>query len=240
MEAAYAAAYADLYRRHWWWRERERILLDTIRELLGDRVPRARILDVGCGAGLFFDALEPLGHVEGIESDPITLEQSGRWRSRIHAGDITTFAPDRPFDLILALDVVEHIANPEGMLSHASRFLARDGRMLVTTPAFDWLWTSHDRLNHHIRRYTAAELRALLVKAGLRPIQTRYLFQSLVLAKLLVRAREAMQPAGASVPRVPPQIVNRALQAWSRSENAIAGWLPFGSSIMAIASAAND
>jgi SAM-dependent methyltransferase len=240
MDAAYAAAYPDLYRRHWWWRVRERILLDKIRELLGDRVPLARILDVGCGAGLFFDALEPFGHIEGIESDPIAIEQSGRWRSRIHSGDMETFAPDRAFDLILALDVVEHVSNPEVMLSKAARFLARDGRMLITTPAFDWLWTSHDRLNHHVKRYTAAEVRSLVRDAGLQPIETRYLFQSLVVPKLLVRAKEAIYPSGASVPRVPPPVVNRALQAWSRSENAIAGWLPFGSSIMAIAHTTND
>ena len=68
MDAAYAAAYADLYRRHWWWRVRERILLDRIRDLLGDRVTHANMLDIGCGAGLFFDALEQFGHVEGIGS----------------------------------------------------------------------------------------------------------------------------------------------------------------------------
>ena len=235
MDAVYAAAYADLYRRHWWWRVRERILLDRIRQLLGNRVPHARILDIGCGAGLFFDALETLGHVEGIESDPITIEQSGRWRSRIHQGGMESFVPNSAFDLVLALDVVEHVPTPEAMLSQAARFLAPDGHMLITTPAFAWLWTSHDRLNHHVKRYTAGEMRALVRKSGLQPIQTRYLFQSLVVPKLLVRAREAMRPAAASVPVVPPPLVNRALQTWLRSENAIAGWLPFGSSVMTIA-----
>ena len=205
MDAAYAAAYADLYRRHWWWRVRERILLDRIRELLGDRATHAKMLDIGCGAGLFFDALEQFGHVEGIESDPIAVEQSGRWQSRIHLGELETFAPDRTFDLILALDVVEHVRNPATMLRRAARLLARDGRMLITTPAFDWLWTSHDRLNHHVKRYTAAEMCALVRKAGLEPVQTRYLFQSLVVPKLVVRAKEAMRPADASVPRVPPR-----------------------------------
>jgi SAM-dependent methyltransferase len=240
MEATYAAAYPDLYRRHWWWRVRERILLDKIRELLGGRVPHARILDIGCGAGLFFDALEQFGYVEGIESDPIALEQSGRWRTRIHPGELETFAPDRAFDLILALDVVEHVRSPETLLRQAARFLARDGRILITTPAFNWLWTSHDRLNHHVKRYTAAEMRALVRKAGLEPVHTRYLFQSLVIPKFLVRVREAMRPAAPSVPRVPPLVVNHVLQAWSRSENALAWWLPFGSSVMAVARVANE
>ncbi len=240
MEAAYAAAYADLYRRHWWWRVRERILLDRISGLLGERKPHARILDIGCGAGLFFDALEPFGHVEGIEADPAVVEQSGRWRHRIHDGELETFSADQKFDLILALDVVEHVRSPETLLRHAAMFLAPDGRMLITTPAFDWLWTSHDRLNQHVKRYTAGEMRTLVRKGGLEPIQSRYLFQSLVVPKLLVRVKEAMGPADVSVPRVPPPAVNRALEAWFRSENAIAGWLPFGGSVMVVARRRDD
>lgn len=239
MDAAYTAAYADLYRRHWWWRVRERILLDKIRTLLGSRAQDARILDVGCGAGLFFDALEQFGHVEGIEADPLAVRQSGRWRSRIHVGELETFTTGAPFDVILALDVVEHVPAPDIMLRRAAALLARDGRMLITAPAFDWLWTSHDDLNHHVKRYNAAQMRELARNAGLVPLETRYLFQSLVVPKLVVRTREALRPSSASVPRVPPDALNRVLQGWFRAENAIAGWLPFGSSVMAVARAAS-
>lgn len=237
MEATYAAAYADLYRSHWWWRVRERILLDAIRALVSQRGSNTRILDIGCGAGLFFDALEQFGHVEGIESDPIVVEQSGRWRSRIHLGGLETLPAGATFDLILALDVVEHIANPGTMLRHAAAFLAPGGHILITTPAFNWLWTSHDRLNHHIKRYTAAEMCALVRTAGLEPTKTRYLFQSLVAPKLLVRMAEGLRHSAPSVPRVPAPAVNHALQTWFRAENALAGWLPFGSSVMTVASA---
>ena len=236
MDPTYTVAYADLYRRHWWWRVRERILVDRIRQLLDKPARQARILDVGCGAGLFFDALEQFGHVEGIESDPIAVDQSGRWRHRIHLGDLETFAAEAPFDVVLALDVVEHVRNPDTMLRAAAKLLAPNGRMVITTPAFDWLWTSHDRLNHHVKRYTAAEIRALVRRAGLDPIDTQYLFQSLVVPKLLMRTTEALHAATPSVPRVPPHVLNRALETWFRAENAVAGWLPFGSSVMAVAS----
>jgi SAM-dependent methyltransferase len=236
MDPAYTAAYADLYRRHWWWRVRERILLDRIRDFATDRVQTPRILDLGCGAGLFFDALEQIGHVEGIESDPIAVEQSGRWRKRIHLGDLETFEADQAFDVILALDVVEHVRTPGVMLRQAARLLGPNGRMVITAPAFDWLWTSHDRLNHHVKRYTAAEMRDLVRTAGLDPIVTQYLFQSLVVPKLIVRTREAFHQTAPSVPKVPPDVLNRALEWWYRAENAAAGWLPFGSSVMAVAS----
>jgi len=75
MQSDYITAYSDLYRRHWWWRVREEILLKEVRQILGHRTG-ARILDIGCGAGLFFDALEVFGHVEGVESDAEGSERS--------------------------------------------------------------------------------------------------------------------------------------------------------------------
>jgi 2-polyprenyl-3-methyl-5-hydroxy-6-metoxy-1,4-benzoquinol methylase len=236
MDADYAAAYARLYREHWWWRVREDILLRQIRHILKGRPPGARILDVGCGAGLFFDALERLGHVEGIESDRLAVAQAGRWRDRIHIGELDdAFQPDSSFDLILLLDVVEHVDRPDRLLRRAASLLGPTGRIVVTVPAFNWLWTSHDELNHHVQRYTAKNLRDLMSAAGLTAIETSYLFQSLVLPKLLVRAKEALTAPAARVPRVPARAMNIALQAWYRSEYMFAGWLPFGSSVLAIA-----
>lgn len=240
MESGYVEAYVDLYRRHWWWRVRERILLTHIRELARDRIPNARILDIGCGAGVFFDALEPFGHVEGVESDRASVERSGRWRSRIHVGELASFKAERPFDVILALDVVEHLRDPDVLLRQAASLLAPGGRIVITTPAFDWLWTSHDRLNLHVKRYTAGELEDLVRSVGLIPISTQYLFQSLIVPKLLVRAMEALRPSPPSVPHVPAPVVNRALEKWFRAENAIAGFLPFGSSVMTVASAPHE
>ena len=234
MEGTYAAAYADLYRRHWWWRVREKILLRKVKQVLTGR-PSARILDVGCGAGLFFDMLEPLGHIEGIESDDVAVEQSGRWRDRIHVGEIATFKSDEGYDLILMLDVLEHVEHPAVVLRQAIEWLKPHGAMLITVPAFDWLWTAHDDLNHHVKRYSAAELRGLVRGAGLHVEETRYLFQSLVVPKMFVRVKEALTMCSASVPRVPHRVLNTTLRTWFQLESAVAGWLPFGSSILLIA-----
>lgn len=235
MEADYSAAYARLYREHWWWRAREAILLEKLREILRGS-PGAKILDVGCGAGVFFNALEEFGAPEGIESDRAAVEQSGRWRDRIHVGELDdTFVPGHAFDLILMLDVLEHVQSPDQVLRRAVDLLTPTGQILVTVPAFGWLWTSHDEINHHLRRYTAKEMRRLMSRAGLSVDETCYLFQSLVLPKLLVRVKEALAPSGGGLPRTPAPAINAALQAWFRSEHVIAGWLPFGSSVMAVA-----
>ena len=236
MESQYVRAYVELYREHWWWRVRERILLARIRALLGERTGSARILDIGCGAGLFFDALSELGHVEGIEPEEAAVNQSGRWRSQIHLGWLEDYEPGFHFDVVLLLDVVEHIAAPLSLLRRVPELLAPWGHMIVTVPAFNWLWTSHDDLNHHIRRYTTDELRRLIDSSGMQTIETRYFFQSLVVPKLAMRAKEAVVGAVGGIPRVPSKGMNDALQLWYRLEHAVAGRLPFGASAMAVAS----
>jgi SAM-dependent methyltransferase len=235
MDVAYAAAYPDLYRHHWWWRVREEILLEQIRGILAGRRD-ARILDVGCGAALFFDALESFGRIEGIESDASAVEQSGKWRGRIVVGELDErFEPDAPFDLILMLDVLEHLPDPDLLLRRAATILAPAGHILATVPAFKWLWTAHDDLNHHLTRYTAGDLRRVFERAGLAPVKSGYLFQSLVVPKLLVRVKESMISRSIRVPQTPSPAINQAVQAWFRLEHRVAGWLPFGGSVLAVA-----
>ena len=236
MDADYAVAYARLYREHWWWRVREQILIGKIQDTLKGRASPARILDVGCGAGVLFEALEPFGEVEGIESDRLAIEQSGRWRARIHHGELDdTFNGRQPFDLILLLDVLEHLHHPDQVLRRATGLLSPGGCILATVPAFNWLWTSHDEINHHLKRYTASEVRALMQDAGLTILETQYLFQSLVLPKLLIRAKEVLTASGSGIPRIPSPRLNTLLQMWYRTEHAMAGGLPFGSSVLAVA-----
>ena len=236
MDSTYAAVYPELYKKHWWWRVRERVLLRKIGSLLKASSGTARILDVGCGAGLFFDALKVFGHVEGIESDAAAVEQSGPWRRHILTGELNaSFKSDQPYDAILMLDFLEHVPDPEEALRCAGRLLTPNGRVLITVPAFEWLWTGHDDINHHLRRYTARELRRTIRRAGLDVQESTYLFQSLVLPKLLLRVAAAATPGAHDVPRVPAPALNSLLQAWFRAEFALAGWLPFGSSLMAVA-----
>jgi len=240
MDTGYATAYAELYRHHWWWRTREAILLRRLADLI-DSGRRARILDVGCGAGLFFDALTGFGHVEGIESDAALVEQSGHWRQQIRIGELDdSFRPDELFDTILILDVLEHVPNPEQMLGSARRVLARNGRLVITVPAFDCLWTSHDDLNHHLRRYTAETLRHTIREAGLVTESMSYLFQSLVIPKLFIQLLERVKRASPCIPEVPPPIINRVLRNWFHAESILCKRLPFGTSLIAVVRLPDD
>ena len=236
MDSQYAAAYPELYRRHWWWRVREEILLTRISALFQSPRGSARILDVGCGAGLFFDALERFGHVEGIESDRTAVEHAGRWRANIFSGELDgSFTPPEPYDAILMLDILEHLTDPLQLLQRAKTLLKPAGRVVITVPAFNWLWTRHDEINHHVRRYTAAEMHATIAAAGLEVTDSTYLFPSLVIPKILVRLKERWQAEPPRVPAIPREPLNSAIQAWFRAEYAVARWLPFGTSLMVVA-----
>lgn len=234
MEATYASGYAALYREHWWWRARERMLLQEVRRVAAGR--RLRILDAGCGAGLFFDALQPLGEVDGVEADAALVAQAGRWRDRIFVGSLDDrFVPTHPYDLILLLDVLEHLPDPAAALRRARAIAAPDGVLIATVPALRALWTTHDTLNAHRTRFHRRQLRELLARNGWRPARLEYLFASLVVPKLLVRGMEAITNRTPVAPRVPPASLNRLLESICTADLAMRGLWPAGSSLLAVA-----
>jgi SAM-dependent methyltransferase len=231
----YAAAYRDLYDRHWWWRAREAML---VREIEQRRPPGGwgNILDVGCGDGLFFDQLSRVGEAWGVESDESLVPAESRQRARIHIGPFdSSFAPPRRFGLVVMLDVLEHLPDPVAALEHARHLLEPDGRVLITVPAFPVLWTHHDELNHHFVRYRKRSLAAVVRRAGLRTIASRYCFHWLFPVKLAVRGVELLSRREGESATVPPPWLNRLLLRVTRLEQKTLEPLnlPFGSSLLA-------
>ncbi|HWA41205.1 MAG TPA: class I SAM-dependent methyltransferase [Gemmatimonadales bacterium] len=234
MDPAYAAAYPELFARHWWWRARERFLLRRFARIL-PADGRRRILDVGCGDGLLLDRLTPWGHAEGIEPDATTLGPGAAHR-KIHLGPFdASFRPDAPFDLVLFLDVIEHLDDPVAALTRARELLTPGGRIFVSVPAFAALWTSHDDLNHHRRRYTKSMLRIEAVQAGLTVTWARYGFLAVGLAKVLVRLKERLLTSAPKPPALPPGPLNAVARAVAEVDLAVAEVVPypFGSSLFA-------
>ncbi|KKI18638.1 class I SAM-dependent methyltransferase [Sphingomonas sp. ABOLG] len=166
---------------HWWYRARRDILADYLtRE---GRLPKeARILEIGCGTGHNLPMLAQFGRVDAIEIDPAARDVASQRLGKA-VGDAPLPAlpgvPDAHYDLIAVLDVVEHIEDDVAALQAMRARLAPGGKILITVPAHQWMWSAHDVVNHHHRRYSKTTLVKAIDAAGLRPRKLGY-FNSLL------------------------------------------------------------
>lgn len=243
MDPEYARIYRRLHAEHWWFRARHRFLFRELwrRSPEGGFGP---ILDVGCGDGLFLPALERIGEPEGLEPDEsiVSDETRRRWPFHLRSFDDAFAAGENRerFGLVGLFDVLEHLDDDAAAARTAFRVLRPGGLFVLTVPALDWLWTHHDDVNHHRRRYARGELRGRLATAGFEVESVRYLFHWLVAAKLAVRWKERLL-GPSDLPGVPPEPLNRLLYAACVAEQETLGRLPaplappLGSSLFAVA-----
>jgi SAM-dependent methyltransferase len=236
MDERYAEVYGGVARQHWWWRARDAAVATTLARLTLPPPPR-RVLDVGCGDGRLFPLLARYGAVEGIEPDGTAMGKAPA--PGIHVAPFARPLPVQgPYALVTMLDVLEHLDAPVEALQLVAEVLAPGGLLLLTVPAYQWLWTGHDDLNRHRARYTPDALRDQLGQAGLQVTTLRHLFHGLVVPKLGVRFLERLGRTGTELPRVPPAAINWIAERWFRAESRlarpVAGWLP-GSSLLAVA-----
>jgi SAM-dependent methyltransferase len=147
--------------------------------------------------------------------------------------------PSWRFDLITALDVLEHIDDDRAAASAMVRMLRPGGVLVVTVPAFESLWDEHDEINHHKRRYTIGRLRRLLDGLGLEEIRLRYLFRGLFAPKLMVRLINSSRGGDRKVAQhgIPGQAINSAMRRLCVIEDRLLRRVPvpFGTSVLASA-----
>lgn len=231
---------AELDERHWWYRARREILAELIRRRIA--LPEgARILEVGCGTGHNIPMLQRFGRVDAIEVDGAAREiASRRLGHAVMDAPLPELpgVPDSTYDLIAILDVIEHIDQDVAGLASLGRKLRPGGRILITVPAFPWMWSAHDVVNHHKRRYTRRTLRALVADAGLE-LEMMSWFNSL-LFPLAAAARLAGRLTGKEDgdDKLPPAPVNALFERVFGLERYAIGRVPFppGVSLAAIAS----
>ena len=238
MDPKYGEAYRELFEKHWWWRSRSELIIDRLRQMGAGR-QRERILDIGCGDGLFFDRLAEFGEVEGVEPSIDLVSPDNPHRDRIYVCPFDeNFRPGKQYSLITMLDVLEHLDDPVGALTHALQLLAPDGLMIITVPALMALWTNHDVLNHHLTRYTKRSFRNVARQAGFESREERYLYHWTCPVKLGVRVVEKVAHSQPQAPKVPARWVNDVLFQVSRLEQKTLSTLPipFGSSLMVVGS----
>jgi SAM-dependent methyltransferase len=233
-----------LEQRHWWFRGRRQIVRSALSLLSspGDR----RVLEIGCGVGGNLALLSEFGVVDAIEPDAWALSRA-RHRAdtlenvAVHPGALPDRLPDLPgrgYDLLVMLDVLEHIADPGAGLRAVGPLLTPDATAVLTVPAYPSLYGEHDRRHHHFRRYDRATLARDLRDGGLEPIFIGHFNLLLLPPAILVRWIQRLGlMRGADEARGGSGAVNEVLSALFALEAPIAPRvpLPAGLSILAIA-----
>jgi SAM-dependent methyltransferase len=235
---------------HWWFASRTRAL-NAVMEPLLPRIPDFRLLDVGCGAGNMMHHLSRYGRVKGLEIDERPVKVAHQRGYDVDLFDVTDPMPfdDHSFDVVTALDVIEHNEDDLVILTDSYRVLKPGGYLIITVPAFMWLWSHNDDINAHVRRYTATDIKQKLTQAGFKVRRVTYnnfFVFPMAAALILLRRFAKAEPELAShhldedeyqvemEPASPP--VNAVLTMVGQVEAALIRWvnLPIGTSLIAV------
>ena len=248
MRPAELAKMFELEDSYWWFVARR----ELVRELLVRHRPgpgvsglQSRnnvILDVGCGTGATLNAIADVGVGAGIDRSPEALRycrRRGLSRLAVGKAEMLPVASESA-DVVLALDLLEHIADDGAACRELARVLRPGGVLVVTVPACPSLWSEHDEALDHLRRYRAARLRRILVEAGLRIEKLSYLITALLVPITVLRLIQRIVPRRKRGPQtafiIPPAPINRLLIWLLRLESSWLRWfnLPAGVSLVAV------
>jgi SAM-dependent methyltransferase len=241
MERVVYETMAELDERHWWYRARREVLHALISRLV--RPPsNARILEIGCGTGHNLPMLQRFGQVDALE-----LDEQARALAERRLGRAVMNSPlpelegvsERHYDLVGTFDVIEHVDDDRAALRSIALRLKPGGKLIMTVPAHQWMWSAHDVVNHHKRRYSRGALKQLVEESPLRLESIGYfnsLLFPLAVAERLSSKVRGKDDADLSLPSAP---VNAALERAFAAERHLVGRLPLppGLSLFAVASA---
>jgi SAM-dependent methyltransferase len=228
----------ELESDHWWFVGRRKVLRRLLRRL--GPPAGARILEVGCGAGGNVPLLREFGAVAALEPDDESRAYaSERLGLAIDTGLLPDGLPYDPesFDLVCAFDVVEHVDDDAGSVRALARLVKPGGAILTTVPAYPWMWSHHDVLHHHKRRYLLPAYRALFEAAGLKVESATYFNTLLFPLAAVQRTAKRLLGDNSADDAMPPTWLNKALAGVFSLEAPLAAGpgLPFGLSIAVIA-----
>jgi SAM-dependent methyltransferase len=241
MERVVYQQMAELDDRHWWYRARRKIIAELIRREA--HLPEnAQILEIGCGTGHNLAMLSGFGHVEGLELDDEARALSEKRLGRkVMSSPLPELAgvPDRHYDLIGAFDVIEHIDDDHAALASIATKLKPGGTFMMTVPAHQWMWSAHDTVNHHKRRYSRRSLKALIDGSPLQLKRIGYFNSLLFPLAVAERAASKLRGKAAADVTLPPKPLNKTLEKLFAAERHLVGRLPLppGLSLFAVASA---
>ena len=239
------AEYETMYRlesHYWWFVARRQLVTDIVTEHVQSGRNSARILDVGCGTGATREALASCGTIFGADMSAEALaftrsrSEGPLARSRVERLSFV----DGCFDLVTALDVLEHADDDLASMKELFRALRPGGLLVITVPAFGFLWSEHDEALHHRRRYSAHELRNKLTRVGFDIERLSFFITFLFFPILLMRFaqnifKKSVEPKTSHI--ILPEWINNGLIGLLAIERWLLKYinLPFGVTIVCLA-----
>jgi SAM-dependent methyltransferase len=246
LERSYYQEYFFFEQDNWWFVSRRRILTSVLRKFLPAN-QGLEILDAGCGTGINLDYLAEFGNVAGTDVSDDAIEFCRqRGKESVRKMDLTALEwEDNRFDLVTVLDVIEHIERDEDAVRELVRVTKPRGHLLITVPAFPELWSEHDEINHHQRRYRAGKIQELVSANGCEIVRFTYMNCFLFPIAYAVRTWQRVRRAILGPPDHPPKtdfvdyhpVVNALLTVIFTSETPLVTTtgLPFGLSLLCLA-----
>ena len=168
MDKAFYRKFFEVQKKHWWFVSKKKIVLDFIDRYVSTN-DNHKILDIGCGSGLMLNALEQIGDTYGMDMSDDAINFSKEiFSGTVKKGMLPDNIPydEEYFSLVVALDVIEHVNDDRASLTAIRSHIAVGGQAVISVPACMFLWSEHDVLNEHKRRYTLEELKGKLIDAG--------------------------------------------------------------------------
>lgn len=245
MDKAYFKEYYIQERQHWWFLARKKILEGQVQQLFASKNKEPlRILNIGIATGATSEMLANYGEVTSLEYDKDCCEfvKDALKIPVIHGSILELPFDNESFDLVCAFDVIEHVEDDQLAVNEMKRVCRKDGIAFVTVPAFMSLWSDHDLINHHFRRYISDELKALFKSSGEILYQSYFnsiLFPAIYLARKLsnLLSKKGKNAPKSDFNKFKPGILNNILYRIFISEKFFLNrkWqLPVGVSIMLV------
>lgn len=177
---------------YWWHRGRQRIVKRVLARYVA---PGSRILDVGCGPGGTTEAYTGDNHVLAVDASPESVRHAHERGLAVASMDAAHLGV-RPgaCDAVVSLDLIEHVADDVGALREMYETLRPGGVLIVTVPAYQFLWSAHDDAVGHLRRYTRGGLLRVAREAGFEVVLGAYAMSSILPAAMAVRLAERLRP----------------------------------------------
>jgi ubiquinone/menaquinone biosynthesis C-methylase UbiE len=242
MDKSFESKYHAIEKDHWWCKARRDILFQLVKNDLRD----SKILEIGCAGGLLIKALQEKGftRITGIDisKKAIQLCKKRKIESALVMDGSNMSFSDNAFDIVIASDVLEHIDDDAATLCEWNRVLSPGGKLLMLVPAFPWMWSKHDDINQHKRRYTQRQLFRLLKDAGFSIERASYWNFTIFFPASFIRISQRALPFFKGDIRkdqaytLPPAL-NDALTMLVQAENKVLtkANLPFGLSALVVA-----